>query len=296
MSSASGNEMTDTASHTDIVELQVGDMRLAVRPDLGGCIAGLWHRDAPVLRSTEPSLLQGPRQSACFPLVPYSNRLGHRRFEWQGRKYTTLPNFDDSPHSLHGVAWQSPWHVVSRQKSGLTLGYRHAPDGHWPFAFEVRQSFTLAPLSLRLDLELLNTDAADQPAGLGWHPYFPKRVLSHLHIDVDTRWESDSEQLPTHAVGVDGIDDEVARLSLDHCFAGWTEPAHVRDERFAIRIGATLTYLVVFTPQAREHFCVEPVSHINDAIHRPDPAAHGLKALRAGETLAASMTLEIEPL
>ena len=65
-------------------ELHVGALRLALRPDLGGAVAGLWHRETPILRSSEPGRLEGPRQSAMFPLLPYSNRLGYRRFRWRG--------------------------------------------------------------------------------------------------------------------------------------------------------------------------------------------------------------------
>jgi hypothetical protein len=46
MSSASGNDMTVAISSVDGLELQAGDLRLAVRADLGGCIAGAkpWQR------------------------------------------------------------------------------------------------------------------------------------------------------------------------------------------------------------------------------------------------------------
>lgn len=275
------------------LELQSGELRLAVRADLGGAIAGLWYGGAPVLRSTEPEHLQGPRQSACFPLVPYSNRLAFRRFEWQGRWHRTLPNFDGSPHSLHGVGWLRPWQVVSQSRWHLELVYRHVPDGHWPFAFEVRQEFLLEPKGLRAGLTLTNTDMVDQPAGLGWHPYFPKRPGSRLQIDVDARWENDAQQIPTHRVAHPDINAEVARLSLDHCFGGWQGPALIRDSQFVLRLDSNLQYLVVFTPSGG-HFCVEPVSHVNDAIHLTVPAAHGLRCLRPGQTLTAQMTLNVE--
>ncbi len=61
-------------------ELHAGALRLAVRPDLGGSVAGLWHGETPILRSTEPARLERSRQSAMYPLLPYSNRLGYRRF------------------------------------------------------------------------------------------------------------------------------------------------------------------------------------------------------------------------
>src|SRR5207237_7439552 len=89
-------------------ELHAGALRLSLRPDLGGSIAGLWHRDTPILRSTEPAALAAARRAASYPLVPYSNRLGYRRFRWKGHDHTTQPNFDDSPHSLHGIGWLRP--------------------------------------------------------------------------------------------------------------------------------------------------------------------------------------------
>src|SRR5205085_4727354 len=102
-----------TIASTPPIELKAGDLRLAVRADLGGSIAGLWLGDVPVMRSTEAAALDASRQSACYPLVPYSNRLGYRRFRWAGQDYRTLPNYEpDNPHSLHGVAWQRAWDVV----------------------------------------------------------------------------------------------------------------------------------------------------------------------------------------
>ncbi len=56
---------------------------------------------------------------------------------------------------------------------------------------------------------------------------------------------------------------------------------------FSLQLTSSLPYLVVFTPPARDYFCVEPVSHVSNAIHMADPAAHGLVALAAGDTLEA---------
>ena len=44
---------------------------------------------------------------------------------------------------------------------------------------------------------------------------------------------------------------------------------------------------------SRDYFCVEPVSHVSNAIQMADPAAHGLVGLPAGETLEAWMTIDI---
>ena len=274
-------------------ELHAGALRLAVRADLGGAIAGLWHRDTPILRSSEPAVLPGARESGCFPLVPYSNRLGYRHFRWKGREYTTQPNFDDSPHSVHGVGWLRAWEMVSHSAQEVVLRLRHAPDADWPFEFEATQYFTLTAHTLSLQMSIANTGDVAQPAGLGWHPYFPKRARSRMHIELSDRWETDATQLPIRKLAQPGIDSDVAHLDFDNCFEGWQGPARIRDEKFSLQLTSSLPCLVVYTPQDKDYFCVEPVSHVSNAIHMADPAAHGLRTLQPGERFEASMLLDV---
>ncbi|MDP3610881.1 MAG: aldose 1-epimerase [Rubrivivax sp.] len=279
---------------TTSLELRAGDLRLALRPDLGGAIAGLWLSDVPVLRSSEAADLASSRLSGCYPLAPYSNRLGYRRFRWQGQDHTTAPNFDDNPHSVHGVAWQRPWTVVSSSASEAELSCTHTPDADWPFAFTARQRFVLTAEALEVHLAFTNDGAKPQPVGLGWHPYFPKRSRSRLHIELTERWDNDASGLPTRHVPQPGIDGDVAHLAFDNCFAGWRGPARIRDEKLSMRLSSSLPYLVVFTPDDKPYYCVEPVSHVSNAIHMADPAAHGLRAVAPGATFDAWMKLEIE--
>jgi aldose 1-epimerase len=286
--------MTGTA--TPSFELHAGALRLALRPDLGGCIAGLWHRDTPILRGAEPGALATSRASGSYPLVPYSNRLGYRHFRWKGHEYTTQPNFENNPHSVHGVGWLRPWEIVSSSTVEVVLRYRHTADAHWPFDFEASQYFTLTPDSMQVQMVFTNTAAVAQPAGLGWHPYFPKRERSRLHIELSHRWDSDATQLPVRKVAQPGIDSDVSHLDFDNCFEGWSGPARIRDEKFSLQLSSSLHYLVVFTPQDKPYFCVEPVSHVSNAIHMADPAAHGLRTVQPGETTDAWMKLDISVL
>ncbi|MBL8328537.1 MAG: aldose 1-epimerase [Rubrivivax sp.] len=276
------------------LELRSGELRLALRPDLGGCLAGLWRGDLPVMLSAEPDTMSSVRPSASYPLVPYSNRVGYCRFRWHGTDYTTRRNFDTSPHSVHGVGWQRPWAVGAHSDTAATLTLEHPGDADWPFAFRAEQRFELTPESLTLHLSLLQTDARPAPVGLGWHPYFPKRSRSRLHVELSDRWESDpSTQLPTRRVGQPGIDGDVAHLDFDHCFEGWTGAARLRDEKLSLKLSSSLPYLVVYTPPHKPYYCVEPVSHVSNAIHMANPQAHGLRELRQGERMDAWMRLEI---
>lgn len=92
-----------------------------------------------------------------------------------------------------------------------------------------------------------------------------------------------------------GINADVATLDLDHCFDGWRGSARIRDEHLSLRLSSSLQRIVVFTPPARGHFCVEPVSHVTNAIQHADPAAQGLVALSPAAAFTAAMRIEIEP-
>jgi len=276
-----------------IVELRRGALRLALRPDIGGAVAGLWLDELPVLRSVEPATLTSARESASYPLVPYSNRIGERQFQWRNRRYTTAPNWPGEPHSLHGVGWMAPWQVTQQADERATLALTHPSDAHWPFGFHAEQTFELSDTALRITLAVSNIDARETPVGLGWHPYFVRRARSRVHLELTQRWEADAGKLPTHPVAQNTLDADVAVLDLDNCFDGWRGPARIRDEKLSLRLTSSLTHVVIYTPPQRDFFCVEPVSHVNNAIQSADPIGRGLISLGSGEITQAWMQLDV---
>ncbi len=79
---------------------------------------------------------------------------------------------------------------------------------------------------------------------------------------------------------------------LDNCFTGWTGAARLP----AVRIEAEPLFanLQVFTPPDANFFCVEPVSHVPDAINRPElPPDQAMAVLAPGETLRGSVTFAV---
>jgi aldose 1-epimerase len=275
-----------------VVQLQQGALRLALRPDCGGAIAGLWLDDLPVLRSCEPQALRSVRDSGCYPLVPYSNRIGGGQFRWLGRRYNAALTSDE-PLPIHGTGWLHAWQVLQRAPERVTLAYTHPSDGQWPFAFHVEQVFELKPDALRISLAATNIDARTTPMGLGWHPYFVRRPRSRVHLELTQRWEADAAKLPVRAVPQSALDADVAVLDLDNCFDGWRGPARIRDERLSLRLSSSLDHAVIYTPRDADRFCVEPVSHVNNALASDDPQGRGLRALASGETFEAWMQLDI---
>ena len=274
-------------------DLHAGALRLSLRADLGGCIAGLWHGDVPVLSSVEPGSLAQADDAACFAQLPYANRLGHHHFRFKGHDYTTGPQIEGEPHSMHGVGWLHAWTIQSHTAQDAVLRLSHAPDADWPFAFEVLQHINLTPSALGVQLVFTNTDAQVQPVGLGWWANFPKRARSRLHIELGQRWESDVTHLPIRKVAQPGLDGDVSHLDFDHAFEGWTGPARIRDERFSLQLRSSSQHLVLRSRPDEDHFSIAPCSHVPNAIHMAEPAAHGLRSLAPGETMEMSMSLDV---
>lgn len=282
-----------------MIELEAGRLRCELQPELGGCIAGLWMDGLPVLRSTPAAQLASARLSACYPLVPYSNRIGQASLEWQGTQHPLVRNNGDEPHAIHGVGWQRPWSVLDADATSAMLAYEHSPDAAWPFAFDCSHTFRLRPQGLELILALTNQSDRPAPAGLGWHPFFVKRADSHLAFAATGRWEMGPDKLPTGRTPSSGIDADCATLDVDHCYDGWNGLAHLRDGVMQVRVLSGLTRLVACTSDARPYVAIEPVSHVNNAVHlyaSGAPAAElGLTVLQPGESLMAQMTIEVEP-
>ncbi|RYF37254.1 MAG: aldose 1-epimerase, partial [Comamonadaceae bacterium] len=272
-----------------MIELRAGALRCELVPELGGVIAGFWLDDQPVLRSTPAAQLTSARLAGSYPLVPFSNRIGHASLVWQGTQHPLVRNNGDEPHAIHGVGWQRPWSVLDSDATSAMLAYEHRADPSWPFAFDCSQTFRLAPDGLQMTLAMTNQSGQPAPAGLGWHPYFTKRPGSRIALRATGRWEMGPDKLPTQRVPVQGVDAECASLAVDHCFDGWEGVAQLRDGVMQVTVRSELTRVVVFTNDTRPYVAIEPVSHVNNAVHlyaSGVPAQElGLRVLHPGETM-----------
>jgi aldose 1-epimerase len=249
------------------------------------------------------------RQTCCYPLIPYSNRIAHGRFSFEDVEHRLALNFGDHPHSIHGNAWQRPWQVAEAGNARCRLCLVHRPEGDeasdWPFAYLAEQLFELSPDGLTLTLSLENEDHRAMPAGLGLHPFFPKRSGVRLQFAAERIYPNGEDSLPMDGIPVPDEWNywtmrELGDPRLDNCFAGWDGAAHITyfEEKLALSIEADplFGHLVVYVPSGRDFFAVEPVTHLNDAINRPDPTGYGLKVLHPGERLTAQVRFGVEAL
>lgn len=142
------------------------------------------------------------------------------------------------------------------------------------------------------------------PAGLGWHPYFPKAEAT-LTADILAAWtDEDGAIIGSKPVALTERTDlthtrQACDLDLDHCFTAGhgatiiTWPS--RSLRLKMEASQTLRFLTVYTPPGEDFFCVEPVSHIPDSVNNPLPADQtGLQTLQPDEILSGEITLTVD--
>lgn len=281
------------------ISLRCGDLRCDIKPELGGCIAGLWLGSTPVLRSTPLQDLHSVRQAASYPLVPFSNRVSHATLQWQGTNHPLVKNWAPDPHAIHGVGWERPWTVLDASDTFALLSYEHRADAAWPFDFDSSQAFKLEDHALELSLSITNQSANAVPAGLGWHPFFVKRADARVQFEATGRWEMGDDKLPTHCGPSNGVDSACATLDVDHCFDGWTGVVNLRDSVLQSRVVSSLSRLVVYSTPQSDSIAIEPVTHVNDAVNRMAQTGAsaddlGICILQPGQTLSRAMRIEVE--
>ncbi len=89
-----------------------------------------------------------------------------------------------------------------------------------------------------------------------------------------------------------------APLALDHVFAGWDGRAEItlapEPVTVAIEASAIFRHVVVYTPPGAPYFCVEPVSHMTDAVNRAGSRGDtGLVVLPPGGTLEGEIAFRL---
>ena len=79
---------------------------------------------------------------------------------------------------------------------------------------------------------------------------------------------------------------------MDNCFTGWDGTADFQSGPASLRIEASEVFrqLQVFTPSWADFFCVEPVSHVPDALNHADlPTDQTMHILQPNETLGGTV-------
>ena len=286
--------------------LIAGSLKLKLSPSIGGAISNFtWTGgggQTPILRQSHTPL-ENVLDAACFPLVPFSNRIRGGCFRFRDSQVRLGPNMAGDPSPLHGQGWTSAWTVESESEAEATFIFDHQ-SGEWPWSYRATQHFSLAGDSLHLRLACLNTSAEPMPCGLGFHPYFHCGADTRVQTSVAHVWTVDENVLPVARMAAGGryaiADEPVCGRGLDNGYDGWCGEALFTDPAWPFEIELSspqARYFQLYSPAEGGIFVAEPVTHANAGLNEPesDWASLGLQVLAPGEEMELEARLEVQP-
>jgi len=222
---------------------------------------------------------------ACFPMVPYANRIENGHFTFGTQCVRLKRNWEGDRHPLHGQGWRRPWTVIAATVSSARLSFEGGDD-EWPWRYRAQQDFLLLGNTLSIRLAVENLSQAPMPVMLGLHPYFCDAGSALLQADVPRVWDTDEASLPIKEVATPSawlLDTarSVTQTPLDHCFVGWDARATISwPDRWVVLEATNCHALHIYVPSGRDFFCLEPQSAPAGVLNR---AAKEVPVVRPSE-------------
>jgi len=291
--------------------------QVGILPETGASIAfGRIKRDRhsfDFLRPTPESSYRNPSNCASFALIPWSNRLRAGHFRFQGSDYQLQTNGSDGT-AIHGVVRNFPWQVESFSATRLTARFdsRDFQNVNFPFHFSASIDFILDDEQFSVVTWLKNEDKTPMPGGFGHHPYFVRSLVGdadpvQIEIPCSEYFKLENELPSTGPVPVEPrvdfrkmrpLGDEL----IDDCLTGRKPGQPIRfsytesGAQIALHMEPIFQNIVLYIPQEKPFFAVEPVTNANDGFNLFDKGipGSGVFVLEPREDKHGVFTFQIE--
>lgn len=291
-------------------------LRLIVNPERGMSVTAFFARCGDDWLAIMPNTRDGNSEleSASFLLLPYSNRVEDGRFVFEGKEYQLAHT---EKHAIHGDVRFRWWRTIEVTPESVRCGFDSSvfTDINWPWNFSAEVEYRLKGDILSSRLLLRNRGDSAMPAGLGWHPYFNRKITREgepviLRLKVGAVYpDADNNRIPSglpQPLTPDQDFSESRPLDpdyfLDTCFQGYDGNGSISWPESGVKVSfdcsPVCTHLVMYSPPGRPYFAIEPVTNANNGVNiysRGEPGS-GIVVLKPGETLRAEFNLRVETL
>ena len=233
-----------------------------------------------------------PNELACYPMIPWCNRIGGGRFAFNGKHYHVAPNRTNEAYPIHGDGWLAAWTIVEQSPTSLTLQFDKSGPG--PFIYRGTLHYELDANTLSFELSAQNHGPETMPFGLGLHPWFLRTPDVEVQASAAGLWEAGDDLLPVMRRPLSGsaalhpLHASPGR-TIDNVFFGWDGVAFMRwpERKIALRLETepAMSHFTFYAPLEQPFFCLEPVTHPVNALNLPAPhLREGLVCLRNDES------------
>lgn len=241
----------------------------------------------------------GATDSACFPMVPFCNRVRDRHFGIVDGTVVLAPNTADGLRTAHGFGWRSEWAIAERSDAHAVIRHEYA-GGAWPWAYVAGQTISIDAYGLTVVLSVRNLSASAMPAGLGLHPYFPLRDRIKLRVHAAESSVLDEHGFPAFDPDERSLLQAAANGELspavgNRYLAGAAGPITICDPKgghiATLHSSQNCRHYALHLERDKSLFCVEPMTHPVGALNDYGTMgeASGLRTLEAGATLEIAM-------
>jgi hypothetical protein len=180
-------------------EISHGAWRATIT-EVGATLRVLEHGARPLIRSFDVSKQASGGQGQV--LLPWPNRVGDGAWHWRGHDLQ-LPLSEPARHNAsHGLLRWVPWLLTTPAPYEVQADVRLRPQPGYPFALDVRITYSLGEGGLRVHTYVTNVGAEAAPYGHGMHPYLlasPNGRVDdwELTVPAATMLHVDERGLPT---------------------------------------------------------------------------------------------------
>lgn len=163
-------------------------------------------------------------------LVPWPNRIEDGRWMLDGVTQQLDITEVDRHNAIHGLLRNSPYRLVERTESSVTLAAGVFPQHGYPFHLDTSVRYALVEDGIEVTHGVTNIGPGTAPYAVGTHPFLrigdvPTAELT-LTLHADTRFEVDARLIPIGEHDVTGTEWDlrtprrVGDLHLDTAFGG----------------------------------------------------------------------------